>query len=49
MKITDEEIAGLNDDNGDIRFSKVMEFCLSYFDRDVVDNGAFGPHFGMTS
>ena len=43
MIITDEEVAGLNDDNGDIRFSKIMEFCLPRFDRDVVDDVAFGP------
>ena len=28
VKITDEEVAGLKDDNGDIRFTKVVEFCL---------------------
>lgn len=43
MKIIDEEVAGLKDDNGDIRFSKVMEFCLPRFDCDVLDNGVFGP------
>ena len=47
---TDEELAGLKDDNGDIRFSKVMEFCLPWFNQDVPDNGAFGPersHIGL--
>ena len=42
-KITDEEVAGLKDDNGDIRFMKGIEFCLPRFDCDVLDNGAFGP------
>ena len=44
VKITDEEVTGLKDDNGDIRFSKVMVFCLFRFDRDaVLDDGVFGP------
>ena len=44
VKITDEEVAELKDDNGDIRFTKAMEFCLSCFDCDCpVDDGAFGP------
>ena len=43
VKITDEEVAGLNDYNGDIRFMKVVEFCLPRFDRGHLGNGAFGP------
>ena len=43
VKITDEELAGVKDDNGDIWFSNVMEFCLICFDCDVLGNGAFGP------
>ena len=44
VKITDVELAGLvKDSNGDIQFSKVMEFFLPRFDQDHVDNGAFGP------
>ena len=43
VKMTDEEVAGLKNDNGDIQFSKVMELCLPRFDRNNLDNGAFGP------
>ena len=43
MKIRDEEVAGLKDHNGDIRFSKAMEFCLPGFDRDHLDNGVSDP------
>ena len=43
MKITDEDVAGVKDDNGGIWFSKVIEFCLLHFDCNVLDNGAFGP------
>ena len=43
VKITDKEVAGLKDNNGDIYFSKGMEFCLPRFDRDVLGNSAFGP------
>ena len=36
--------AELKDDNGDIRFTKVMKFCLLRFDCDCpVDDGTFGP------
>ena len=31
VKLTNEELAGVKDDNGGICFSKVMEFCLSSF------------------
>ena len=41
-KITTEELTGVKDDNGDIWFSKVMEF-FSLLDRDILDNGATGP------
>ena len=37
VKLTDEELVGVKDDNGKIRFSKVMEFCLPHFDCDIVD------------
>ena len=44
MKISDEELVGVKDDNSDIQLSKEMEFCLLHFDRDVLDNaGAIGP------
>ena len=44
MKITDEKVAELKYDNGDIQFSKVTEFCLPcLFDHDALDNGALGP------
>ena len=32
VKSTDKEVHAVMDNNGDIRFSKVMEFCLSRFD-----------------
>ena len=50
VKIKDEELPGLKDDNGDIWFRKVMEFCLPRFYRDVLDNGAISPerpHIGL--
>ena len=43
VKITDQEVAGLQNDNGDIRFTKVMDWCLPLFHCDHLDNGAFGP------
>ena len=36
VKITAEELADLKDDNDDIRFYKVMEFCLSKFNVNAV-------------
>mmetsp|Transcript_29715 Transcript_29715/g.54809 ORF Transcript_29715/g.54809 Transcript_29715/m.54809 type:complete len:112 (+) Transcript_29715:659-994(+) len=35
VNITDEELAGLKDANGDILFYKVMEWCLPRFDREI--------------
>ena len=32
--IIDEELEGMKDDNGDIQFFKVTEFCLPCFDTD---------------
>ena len=43
VKITDEELAGVMDDNGNIQFSKVVNFCVLHFDHGVLDNVAFGP------
>ena len=43
MKLTDEELAGVKNDNCDIQFSKIMEFRLPRLNCAVVDNGAFDP------
>ena len=32
VKITDEEVEQLKDENGDIRFHKVIEWCIQKFD-----------------
>ena len=32
MKIIDKELEEVKNDNGDIQFSKVTDFCLSRFD-----------------
>ena len=34
MKITDKELEEVKDDNDDVHFSKVMEFCFPRFDID---------------
>ena len=43
LKITDKDLVGAKDDNGDNQFSKVMDFCLHRFDHNVLVNGVFCP------